>query len=101
MLPGSLIVKIRIVLPRTSWPGEGRRNTAKEESAQLTPRGNMLWIGGGRNMGGRVLMQPSKRRNNMAIYKRNGIYFYNFWFNGKHIQASTKQGNPRVARQME
>lgn len=37
----------------------------------------------------------------MSIYKRGKTYFYNFWFNGKHIQATTKQGNPRVARQME
>ena len=37
----------------------------------------------------------------MAIYKRGRIYWYSFVFNGKHIQESTKQGNPRVARQME
>jgi integrase len=37
----------------------------------------------------------------MAIYKKRGRYYYNFWWNGRHIQESTKQGNPRVARQME
>ena len=38
----------------------------------------------------------------MAIYKRGPrVYWYSFVFNGKHIQESTKQGNPRVARQME
>jgi integrase len=37
----------------------------------------------------------------MAIFKRGRVYWYNFVFSGKHIQASTKQGNPRVARQME
>jgi hypothetical protein len=37
----------------------------------------------------------------MAIYKRGKIYWYGFVFNGQHIQESTKQGNPRVARQME
>jgi len=37
----------------------------------------------------------------MAIYKRGRIYWYSFVFNGKHIQESTKQGNPRVARQVE
>ena len=37
----------------------------------------------------------------MAIFKRGRIYWYNFVFNGEHIQESTKQGNPRVARQME
>jgi hypothetical protein len=37
----------------------------------------------------------------MAVFKRGKIYWYNFVFNGEHIQESTKQGNPRVARQME
>ena len=37
----------------------------------------------------------------MSLYKRGGVYWYHFLFNGKHIQESTKQGNPRVARQME
>jgi hypothetical protein len=37
----------------------------------------------------------------MAIYKRGRLYWYSFVFDGKHIQESTKQGNPRTARQME
>jgi len=46
----------------------------------------------------------------MAIYKRRfvtkegkkrTVCYYNFWWNGKHVQRSTKQGNPRVARNME
>lgn len=37
----------------------------------------------------------------MAIFKRGRIYWYHFIFNGAHIQESTKQGNPRVARQIE
>ncbi len=37
----------------------------------------------------------------MAIFKRGRTYWYHFWFNGQHIQRSTKQGNPRVARQIE
>lgn len=37
----------------------------------------------------------------MGIYKRGKIYWYHFDFNGVHIQESTKQGNPRVARQIE
>jgi integrase len=37
----------------------------------------------------------------MSIFKRGRIYWYHFVFNGAHIQKSTKQGNPRVARQME
>jgi integrase len=37
----------------------------------------------------------------MAIFKRGRIYWYHFVFNGQHVQESSKQGNPRVARQME
>jgi integrase len=37
----------------------------------------------------------------MSIFKRGNVYWYHFLFNGEHIQSSTKQGNPRVARQME
>jgi integrase len=47
----------------------------------------------------------------MAIFKRiyreaggkrkRGVYWFNFWWDGQHIQKSTGQGNPDVARQME
>ena len=37
----------------------------------------------------------------MGIFKRGNVYWYHFLFNGEHIQKSTKQGNPRTARQME
>jgi integrase len=37
----------------------------------------------------------------MAIFKRGRVYWYHFVFNGTHVQESTNQGNPRVARQME
>jgi integrase len=37
----------------------------------------------------------------MAIFKRGRIYWYHFVFAGTHVQESTKQGNPNVARQME
>ena len=37
----------------------------------------------------------------MSIFKRGKIYWYNFIFNGQHIQESTKQGNPNLARQIE
>jgi integrase len=37
----------------------------------------------------------------MSIFKRGKFYWYHFLFNGAHIQESTKQGNPRVARQIE
>lgn len=37
----------------------------------------------------------------MAIFRRGGVYWYHFWFNGQHIQKSTKHGNLNVARQIE
>lgn len=37
----------------------------------------------------------------MSIFKRGNVYWYHFLFNGQHIQESSKQGNPRVARNME
>ncbi len=37
----------------------------------------------------------------MSIFKRGRVYWYHFVFNGQHVQESTKQGNPRVARQIE
>jgi len=37
----------------------------------------------------------------MSIFKRGSVYWFHFLFNGEHIQRSTKQGNPRVARQIE
>ncbi|MGB8030273.1 MAG: site-specific integrase [Terracidiphilus sp.] len=37
----------------------------------------------------------------MSIFKRGSTYWYHFMFNGEHIQRSTKQGNPRTARNME
>jgi hypothetical protein len=36
-----------------------------------------------------------------VIYKRGNLYWFHFVFNGEHIQRSTKQGNPRTARQIE
>jgi integrase len=35
------------------------------------------------------------------IYKRGAIYWYKFQFNGQLIRESTKQGNDKVARNME
>jgi integrase len=37
----------------------------------------------------------------MSIFKRGNVYWYHFLFDGRHVQRSTKQGNPRVARQIE
>jgi len=42
-----------------------------------------------------------ERGDSMSIFKRGSVYWYHFLFNGEHIQKSTKQGNPRTARQIE
>jgi hypothetical protein len=37
----------------------------------------------------------------MSIFKRGSVYWFHFLHDGQHVQRSTKQGNPRVARQIE
>jgi hypothetical protein len=37
----------------------------------------------------------------MSIYKRGEVYWYKFMWQGKLIRESTKQGNDKVAWQME
>jgi integrase len=37
----------------------------------------------------------------VSIYKRGGIYWYKFMWKGELVRESTKQGNDKVARQME
>jgi integrase len=37
----------------------------------------------------------------VSIYKRGEVYWYKFMWNGELVRESTKQGNDKVARQME
>ena len=37
----------------------------------------------------------------MSIYKRGEVYWYKFMWNSKLVRESTRQGNDKVARQME
>src|SRR5579884_665328 len=37
----------------------------------------------------------------MSIYKRGEVYWYKFMWLGRMVRESTKQGNDKVARQME
>jgi integrase len=37
----------------------------------------------------------------MGIYKRGSVYWYKFMWKGELVRESTKQGNDKVARQME
>jgi len=37
----------------------------------------------------------------VGIYKRGEVYWYKFMWQGRSVRESTKQGNDKVARQME
>src|SRR5919109_1063468 len=37
----------------------------------------------------------------MSTYKRGAVYWYKFMWHGKVVRESTKQGNDKIARQME
>jgi integrase len=37
----------------------------------------------------------------MAVFKRGGVYWYKFEFRGERIRETTKQGNKRIAEQIE
>ncbi len=37
----------------------------------------------------------------MSVYKRGGVYWYDFWFRGQRIRESTGLGNKRAAEQAE
>lgn len=37
----------------------------------------------------------------MSIYKRGGVYWFHFVYNGEHIQKSTKTSNRQAAREIE
>ncbi len=37
----------------------------------------------------------------MGVYKRGEVYWYKFMWQGRSVRESTKQGNDKVARQME
>ena len=37
----------------------------------------------------------------MAVYKRGGVWWFKFSWNGESLRESTKQGNKRIAEQIE
>jgi integrase len=45
--------------------------------------------------------RQKERRKEMSIYKRGEVYWYKFMWQGRMVRESTKQGNDKVARQME
>lgn len=42
-----------------------------------------------------------KEEEKIMIYKRGKVYWYKFMWQGKLVRESSKQGNDKVARQME
>src|SRR5215467_2555671 len=42
-----------------------------------------------------------QRKGEAMIYKRGGVYWYKFVWNGRRIRESAKTGNPKTARQIE
>src|SRR5271165_3142359 len=46
-------------------------------------------------------MKQGIKKGKVMIYKRGRIYWYKFVWQGESIRESTKQGNDKVARQME
>jgi integrase len=45
--------------------------------------------------------EQKEKRGKMSTYKRGKIYWYKFMWNAELVRESTKQGNDKVARQME
>jgi hypothetical protein len=43
----------------------------------------------------------SAEERQAMIYKRGKFYWYKFMWNGTLVRESTKQGNDKIARQME
>jgi integrase len=48
-----------------------------------------------------IRQRKRKRGDFVSIYKRGGVYWYKFHWKGALVRESTKQGNDKVARQME
>src|SRR5262249_40890179 len=58
-------------------------------------------LGQTRRSAQRQRQTEEKARWAMSIYKRGEVYWYKFMWKGELIRESTKQGNDKVARQME
>ena len=77
----------RVLLPGVSWLSENEAKSGfftQERPVGRTPSRELT----------------EKEGENMT-YKRGGVYWYKFMWQGQSIRESTKQGNDKVARQME
>src|SRR3984893_12813205 len=92
----------------TSSSGRNPTKDSVQTIALCRQRGSSA-VGGGRTENSGEGIDPdnssenlgNEGANDMAIYKRGRIYWFNLWWRGQHIHRSTRQGNPRVARQIE
>jgi hypothetical protein len=92
----------------TSSSGRNPTKDSVQTIAFCRQRGSSA-VGGGRTENSCEGIDPdnssenlgNEGANDMAIYKRGRIYWFNLWWRGQHIHRSTRQGNPRVARQIE
>jgi integrase len=59
------------------------------------------WRGETSRPAGRAPEVESQRKETTMIYKRGKTYWYKFMWQGRLVRESTKQGNDKIARQME
>jgi len=69
------------------------RETAPETGERVTPQGKFPKAFHS--------IPDAPKKEHMAIYKRGKVYWYKFVWQGKVIRESTKQGNHKIARDME
>ncbi len=55
----------------------------------------------GRSPSGETRTKPKQAEDEMSTYKRGGVYWYEFEFQGQRVRESTHQGNDKKARTME
>src|SRR6266849_4856768 len=68
---------------------------SKSEKIYQTEQYKMIYKRGCNNKG------PDKTCSKCGTRRACGIYWYKFMWNGELVRESTKQGNDKVARQME
>ena len=83
------------LLGRKSVEARRKKWGKKEFVRKMQEWGKM----GGQSQGQR--QEDSEGRQTVSIYKRGGVYWYKFMWQNRSVRESTKQGNDKVARQME
>src|SRR5260370_40521191 len=77
-----------------------RQGTRQEIFHRATPGlGEVGWLAKG--MSSKKEACSAEKERKVMIYKRGKYYWYKFMWDGALVRESTKQGNDKVARQME